>query len=350
MGNAAAIGDIADGFERLEQQGINVRRVLADLRVADLDLVDDPAAYAADLLIDRADTGTFADVDARELSRAAGFINRTCYDAPDQARQVIEDPRFPSTVRAIIEAETSGLDAAELLAQVPRDTLAAVGEKARFAAHAVRAAASDRLAPGRGWDPYPTDDPTWHLDGAADVLREAWREHPKAAEKIVAGPGFDVLADRMAQAQQAGLDAGALLETIDPDKIAAADVPSPAGITAAALTRAAAEAQIPAWTEREYGDLTDETLADELTRARQRLDAAVAGRAAAAEEARLVAEAAAAGRGPAVTRLDHELAELDRTAEELSRHSALEVTWRSAIQTAQAAAAAPRPATAASSR
>jgi len=44
----------------------------------------------------------------------------------------------------------------------------------------------------------------------------------------------------MAQAQQAGLDAGALLETIDPDKIAAADVPSPAGITAAALTRAVA--------------------------------------------------------------------------------------------------------------
>ena len=97
-----------------------------------MDLVDDPAAYAADLLIDRADTGTFADVDARELSRAAGFINRTCYDAPDQARQVIEDPRFPSTVRAIIEAENNGLDAAELLAQVPRDTLAAVGEKARF--------------------------------------------------------------------------------------------------------------------------------------------------------------------------------------------------------------------------
>ena len=161
MGNVAAIGDIADGFERLEQQGINVRRVLADLRVADLDLVDDPAAYAADLLIDRADTGTFADVDARELSRAAGFINRTCYDAPDQARQVIEDPRFPSTVRAIIEAETNGQDPAELLAQVPRDTLAAVGEKARFAAHAVRAAASDRLAPGRIPTQRTTRPGTW---------------------------------------------------------------------------------------------------------------------------------------------------------------------------------------------
>ena len=107
-----------------------------------------------------------------------------------------------------------------------------------------------------------------------------------------------------------------------------------------ALTRAAAEAQIPAWTEREYGHLTDETLADELARARQRLDAAVAGRAAAVEEARLLAEAAAAGRGPAVTRLEQEIAELDRTAEELARHSALEATWQTAIQSAQAAAAA----------
>jgi hypothetical protein len=81
-------------------------------------------------------------------------------------------------------------------------------------------------------------------------------------------------------------------------------VPSPAGITAAALTRAAAEAQIPAWADREYGHLTDEALADEVARARQRLDAAVAGRGAAAEEARLFAEAAAAGGGPAVTRLE----------------------------------------------
>ena len=260
----------------------------------------------------------------QDLSRVADIITRTWHDATDLARQVIEDPRFPSTVRAIIEAEHNGLDIAELLAQVPRDTLAAVREKARYAAHAVRVAASAHAQPGRGWDPYPADDPTWHLDGAADVLREAWREHPDAAEKVVTGPGFDLLADRMAHAQQAGLDAAALLETIDPDKIAAADVPSPAGITAAALTRAAAEAQIPAWTEREYGHLTDETLADELTRARQRLDAAVAGRAAAAEEARLLAEAAAAGRGPAVTRLEQEMAELHRTAEELARHSALE--------------------------
>jgi len=142
----------------------------------------------------------------------------------------------------------------------------------------------------------------------------------------------------MAQAQQAGLDAGALLETIDPDKIAAADVPSPAGITAAALTRAAAEAQIPAWADREYGHPTDEALADEVARARQRLDAAVAGRGAAAEEARLFAEAAAPGRRPAVTRLEQEMAELHRTAEELARHGALEADWRTTIEATLAAA------------
>ncbi|HEY5152053.1 MAG TPA: toprim domain-containing protein, partial [Mycobacterium sp.] len=340
VGNAAAIGAIADQVERLQQQGLDAREVLADLPTADLDLVDDPAAHTADLLIDHADAATIADVDDADLSRVASLITRTWHDATDLAQQVIEDPRFPSTVRAIIEAEHKGLDVAELLAQVPRDTLAAVREKARYAAHAVRVAASAHAQPGRGWDPYPADDPTWHLDGAADVLREAWRQRPHAAEKVVNGPGFDLLADRMAHAQQAGLDAAALLETIDPDKIAAADVPSPAGITAAALTRAAAEAQIPAWTDREYGHLTDGTLADELTRARQRLEAAVAGRAAAAEEANLLAEAAAAGRGPAVTRLEQETAELHRSADELARHSALEATWRSAIQTAQAAAAA----------
>ena len=183
------------------------------------------------------------------------------------------------------------------------------------------------------------------------IRRGSWTARPTSsaarggntrtsAEKLITGPGFDVLADRMAHAQQAGLDAGALLETIDPDKIAAADVPSPAGITAAALTRAAADAQIPAWTEREYGHFTDETLADELAHARARLEAAVAEQAAAAKDATRLAEEAAAGRGPAVTRLEQELAELHRTAQELARHSALEADWRTAIQTAQAAAAA----------
>jgi hypothetical protein len=62
--------------------------------------------------------------------------------------------------------------------------------------------------------------------------------------------------------------------------------------------------------------------------------------AAAAEEARLLAEAATASRAPAVTRLDQELAELHRTAEELARHGALEADWRTATRTASAAAAA----------
>jgi SWI/SNF-related matrix-associated actin-dependent regulator 1 of chromatin subfamily A len=144
----------------------------------------------------------------------------------------------------------------------------------------------------------------------------------------------------MAHAQPAGLDAGALREPIGPDKIAAADVASPAGITAAALTRAAADAQIPAWTEREYGHFTDETLAGELAHARARLDAATAEQTAKVEEAARLAEEAAAGQGPAVTRLEQELAELHRTAQELARHRALEADWRTAIQAAQAAAAA----------
>ena len=267
VANAAAMADIADRIEQLQQDGVDVRQVLADLPTADLELVDDPAAYAADLL-DPAEARTTQDVDEQDLSRVADLITQTWHDTPDLARQVIEDPRFPSTVRAVTAAENQGLDITDLLAAIPRHTVAAVQEKARYAAHAIRVAAADRARPDPGAEPHPTDNPTWHLDGAADVLRGAWREHPDVAEKVITGPGFDVLADRMAHAQQAGLDAGALLETIDPDKIAAADVPSPAGITAAALTRAAADAQIPAWTEREYGHLTDETLADELARAR----------------------------------------------------------------------------------
>ena len=226
------------------------------------------------------------DVSEADLSRVAGLIAQTWPDTADLAQQVVEDPRFPATVRAIMAAENQGLDAADLLARVPRETVAAVGEKASFVAHALRVAATEIAEPDRGWDPHPADDPTWHLDGAADVLQNAWREHAQAVEKVVASPGFDMLAARMAEAQQAGLDAGALLETIDPDKIAAARVPSPAGITAAALDRAAAEAKIPAWTEREYGHFTDETLAAELAHARAQLDAAVTDRAALAEEAR----------------------------------------------------------------
>ncbi|HET9648840.1 MAG TPA: hypothetical protein VFP34_11470, partial [Microlunatus sp.] len=180
------------------------------------------------------------------------------------------------------------------------------------------------------------DDPTWHLGGAASVLRDAWPAHPEAVEKVIAGAGFELLANRMAQAQQAGLDAGDLLETIDPDKIAAANVPSPAGITAAALAGAAAEAQIPPWTDREYGRLTDQDLAGALAEARAQLEAATADHAAAARQA----EVAAAGRGPAAARLDRELAELRRVAEELSRHSALQADWQSATRTAAAAAAA----------
>ena len=333
------MADIADRIEQLQQDGIDARQVLADLPTADLELVDDPAAYAADLL-DPAETRTTQDVDEQDLSRVAELITQTWHDAPDLARQVIEDPRFPSTVRAVTAAENQGLDITDLLADVPRHTVAAVQEKARYAAHAIRVAAADRSRPEPAAEPHPTDNPTWQLDGAADVLRGAWREHPDVAEKLITGPGFDVLADRMAHAQQAGLDAGALLETIDPDKIAAADVPSPAGITAAALTRAAADAQIPAWTEREYGHFTDETLAGELAHARARLDAAAAEQAATAQDATRLAEEAAAGRGPAVTRLEQELAELHRTAQELARHRALEADWRTAIQTAQAAAAA----------
>jgi DNA primase catalytic core len=337
--DAAAMADIADRIEQLQQEGADVRQVLADLPVADLEVVDDPAAYAADLL-DPAEARTPRDVDEQDLSRVAELITQTWHDTPDLARQVIVDSRFPSTVRAVTAAEIEGLDITGLLVDVPRHTVAAMQEKARFAAHAIRVAAADRSRPEPDAEPHPTNNPTWHLDGAADVLRGAWREHPDVAEKLITGPGFDVLADRMAHAQQAGLDAGALLETIDPDKIATADVPSPSGITAAALTRAAAEAQIPSWTEREYGHFADETLAGELAHARQRLDAVVAEQAAAAQDAARLAEEAAAGRGPAVTRLEQELTELHRTAQELARHSSLEADWRTAIQTAQAAAAA----------
>jgi DNA primase catalytic core len=338
VANAEAMADIADRINQLQQDSIDVRQMLADLPVADLEVVDDPAAYAADLL-DPAELGV-QDVDQQDLSRVADLITQTWRDVPDLARQVIEDPWFPSTVRAVTAAENQGLAISDLLADVPRHTVAALREKARFAAHAIRVAAADRARPEPEAEPHPTDNPTWHLDGAADVLRGAWREHPDVAEKLITGPGFDVLADRMAHAQQAGLDAGALLETIDPDKIAAADVPSPAGITAAALSRAVADAQIPAWTEREYGHFTDETLTGELAHARQRLDAAAAEQRAAARDAARLAEEAAAGQGPAVTRLEQELAELHRTAQELARHRALEADWRTAIQTAQAAAAA----------
>ncbi|HEY5150771.1 MAG TPA: toprim domain-containing protein, partial [Mycobacterium sp.] len=339
VANAAAMVDVADRMEQLQLGGIDVRHVLADLPVADLEVVDDPAAYAADLL-DPAETRATQEVDQQDLSRVAELITQTWHDTPDLARQVIEDPRFPSTVRAVTAAANQGMDITDLLADVPRHTVAAVREKARFAAHAIRVAAADRARPDPVAEPHPTDNPTWHLDGAADVLRGAWREHPDVAEKLITGPGFDVLADRMAHAQQAGLDAGALLETIDPDKIAAADVPSPAGITAAALSRAAAEAQIPVWTEREYGHFTDETLAGELADARARLDAAVTEQAAAAQDATRLAEEATAGRGPAVTRLEIELAELHLAAQELARHRALKANWHTAIQTAQAAAAA----------
>jgi hypothetical protein len=214
----------------------------------------------------------------------------------------------------------------------------AVGEKASFVAHAIRAAAAEHTEQPRGWDPYPADDPAWHLNGAADVLQQAWREQPASAAQVILGPGFDLLADPMAKAERPGLDAGALLGTIDPEKIAAADGPSPAGITSTALSRAASDAQIPTWTEREYGHLTDETLAGELEHAREQLDAAIAEQTAATQEAALLAEAVAAGRGPAVTRLEQELAELDRTAVELARHSAIETDWRNAAQAAQSAA------------
>ena len=267
VANAAAMADIADRIEQLQQDGVDVRQVLADLPTADLELVDDPAAYAADLL-DPAEARTAQDVDEQDLSRVADLITQTWHDAPDLARQVIEDPRFPSTVlRGHRRREPRpGHHGPAGGGSTPHRRSGAGEGQIRGPRHPRRRGRPRTARPGA--EPHPTDNPTWHLDGAADVLRGAWREHPDVAEKLITGPGFDVLADRMAHAQQAGLDAGALLETIDPDKIAAADVPSPAGITAAALTRAAADAQIPAWTEREYGHLTDETLADELARAR----------------------------------------------------------------------------------
>lgn len=92
----------------------------------DLDLVDDPAANTADLLIDRADSCVIGPDDA-DVSHVAGIVTQTWQDATDLAHQVIEDPRFASTVRAIIDAENNGLDIAEPLAQVPRDTLAGSG-------------------------------------------------------------------------------------------------------------------------------------------------------------------------------------------------------------------------------
>ncbi|HYN71570.1 MAG TPA: hypothetical protein VES60_03630 [Nakamurella sp.] len=112
----------------------------------DLDLVDDPAANTADLLIDRADSCVIGPDDA-DVSHVAGIVTQTWQDATDLAHQVIEDPRFASTVRAIIDAENNGLDIAEPLAQVPRDTLAGSGGRRRRDSRLTPCASQCRFAP-----------------------------------------------------------------------------------------------------------------------------------------------------------------------------------------------------------
>ncbi|WP_158073555.1 MobF family relaxase [Actinophytocola xanthii] len=397
---SAAFDTVAERLHEADEAGYDLHGVLAEIPLDAVGAphIDDPARYTAamvDVAVDRIRTGT-ADRDAEKRAerrrfeqmrdQAADLLREAWTARPQLADTVIHAPAFGALVRALDRYTDAGLDARDTLATIPLGKLDVpqIRHKDRYAVyltHRVAERQLDAIEHAR----RAAADRAERLDqqqAAAGILRQAWVDHPALADRVITGPAFRFLAERMVAADQAGHNVHSVLRGLDPVALTAPHVPSPSGATTYAFTRALeqrtseqqitsepssapAAAQSPPipqptptvtpavggagtepwqraaaehWTRRPHGALTNAALRERIAAAQGDTDRLARDRATAQRDAEQTVAAATAGHGRHVRALDEALARLRAQAVLVRDADQLEQRWQALIARAADAA------------
>jgi conjugative relaxase-like TrwC/TraI family protein len=390
---SAAFDTLAPRLHDADEAGYDLHSVLAEIPLDTIgaDHVDDPARYTAamvDIAVDRIRTGQ-ADHDAHQRAerqrfaqmrdQAADLLREAWATRPQLADTVIHAPAFNALVRALDRHTDAGLDARDILTAIPLGKLDSprVRHPDRYAVyltHRVAQRQLDAIENARRTAAEQAER-LEQQHAAAGILRQAWNHHPALADRVITGPAFRYLAERMAAAEQTGHNVHAILRGLDPVTLTAPHVPSPSGATTFAFTRAldhhtpqpqptpAAPLPQPApsaaatptteradtertrhaaaaghWTRRPYGTLTDTTLRERITAAQRDTERLARAATTARHQADQTLADATAGHGQHVRALDETLAQLRAQAALVRDANHLEQRWQAL--TTQAADAA----------
>lgn len=395
---ATAFDTVAQRLYEAAEAGYDLHEVLAELPLASVAAphIQDPAAYTAaliDIAVERIRSGE-ADRDAERraeqerfaqmVDQAVDLVREAWAGRPDLAEALIAGRAFPALVRALDRYADAGLDARDLLGAIPLGKLdnPAITDPDRFAVYVLHRVARrqlDALDQARR-AAQDAADQIARQRAAAALLRHAWRDHPDLADRVITGPAFRFLADRMLTAQHTGHNVDAVLRDLDPVALTAPHIPSPSGAVTFAFTRALADrtpspadrepdqpdhAQPAAsrtppppnpadtapdrprpadagdpqraalhWSQRPHGQLADALLRDELQRAQGDADRLARDRVAAEQLHRAVQ----AGQGRHVRDVDDTLTQLREQVWMVRDADRLETQWRAATERAADAA------------
>jgi conjugative relaxase-like TrwC/TraI family protein len=378
---STAFDTLVQRLHDADEAGYDPRGVLAEIPLDAVTAphIDNPAAYTAtmvDIAVDRIRTGQ-TDREAHQHAerqrfeqmrdQAADLVREAWAARPQLAETIIHAPAFNALVRALDRHTDAGLDARDTLAAIPLAKLDAphIRHKDRYAVYLTNRVAQrqlDAITQARHAATQRAERLEQH-QAAAGILHQAWADHPAIADRVITGPAFRYLAERMAAAEQAGHNVHDILHELDPVALTAPHVPSPSGAATYAFTRAVEHhtpeshptlAVLPIqhstpttmptvtqaagghgnepghstagathWTQRPHGALTDAALRDRTT---------------AQHEAHQSLAAATAGQGPLVRALDEELAQLRAQAALVRDADRFEQQWH--IITERAADAA----------
>jgi conjugative relaxase-like TrwC/TraI family protein len=409
---AAAVDTVAQRLHEAAEAGYDLHEVLAELLLASVagPHIQDPAAYTAaliDIAVERIRSGE-ADRDAQRraeqerfaqmVDQAADLVRGAWAARPDLAEAVIAGAALPALVRALDRYADAGLDARDLLGAIPLGKLdaPAITDPDRFAVyllHRVARRQLDALDQARQ-AAQDAADQIARQRAAAALLRHAWRDHPDLADRVIIGPAFRFLAERMLTAQHTGHNVDAVLRGLDPVALTAPHIPSPSGAVTFAFTRALADreptpatsephpagpepdqpdhaqpAESPAppqppapdpavrapdrprpadagdqqrpavhWSQRPHGQLADALLRDELQRAHRDGGHLARDRVAAEERAEQLHRAVQAGQSRHVRDVDDTLTQLREQARMVLDADRLETQWRATTERAADAA------------
>lgn len=385
IATAPAFDTVAARLHEANEAGFGPYDVLTEIPLDHLRAshVGNPAAYLAtliDIAIDRIRTGQ-ADRDAHTRAerhrldqirdQAADLLREHWHRRLDLAEVVITSPAYPAFVRALDQHTDAGLDPEALLTSMWLTKLdnPRIHNPGAFAVYLLQLTADHHLRDQQEADRAAQEHAEW-LDqqrGAAAVLRQAWAAHPHAAERVITGPAFRILAARMTAAQQASHDTETILRGLNPVALTAPDHANPSASVTYAFTRAltprdrdpavASPAPAPAdvhepapargavregvhepWTRRLHGRLTDAQLHEQIDRLEHDIAALARDRDQAVHEADQLRAAAEAGTGRRVRAVDDRLHELRAQLGIARDIQDLDTRWQAAINTAVSAA------------
>ncbi|EWM19735.1 LigA protein [Kutzneria sp. 744] len=376
------------------ESGFDAGEVLAEIPLRDVGSprIHDPARFLAsqiDVAVERIRTGeAAADAASRQAAfereqlrdQAADLVREMWPTHPELAERVIHGIAFGAVVRTLDTYADLGLDVRDLLGSLNLAKLERIAhDPSRLATYSLRRVGERHLDNLHQAQQRAAEhaEATEHLANAAAVVRHAWAAEPEAAERIIEGPAFRYLAERMERAADHGFDVEAVLSEMDP--IALQSAPSPSGAAAFAFNRKLTEAaptrtvearpdtepapqaeiepetiepdqpavqpqpappapdvgigrsvDVPHWSERELGHMQTAQLRAQTQIERKREQELAAGRNEAMRRAEEIRADVVNQCGPDVTVVEYRLERARRIQESLNTIERFEVNWNAA--------------------